>query len=212
MKVTLTDTSCSIPLTSKAVYIKIKYVGKALIIDKTPENYMLYEKDKCLYIMIFKKGLNDLQNLFDYEGKFNILNFRIFIHGQETQECKVDDLRYAFLTQNIQITAARFFILTEDMKKPQQKRVMKRTRLAKTKINNMYTANRFFIEKTGEPFHGFCHLHLEGKYKLRYMTGGTHTKTSKLLTLKNPKPPRLVYKDAITKNMLKNYTKKVLRS
>ena len=188
MNVILTETSCSIPYTEKVLQIKIKYAGKALIDDKTPNNYMLYEKDNCIYIQIFKKGKISLETLFNYEGKFNILYFYITTSGSEQKELKVKDLRYEFVTERITRNTEDLTVLTENMKKHKQTMFLKKLKLKKTKINNLYFKNRFFIQDTGELYTGFAHLHLDGPHKLHYMTGKTHTKNSKKLMDGYPVP------------------------
>ena len=160
--------------------VEIRYRGAITIYDKTADGFSLMAVNNGIIIFPTAPGDNVLTELFEYIGEFRITS--VIVADSNAENVPTSVKRVSDYAELLKTTAEKLTVISEDMKESDLsgKRVSKTT-IAKKTIPDQHTEN-FDGTLRGDMgiYSGYFHIHLD---PLKVMTGATHTKESKNLTL-----------------------------
>ena len=159
--------------------VEIYYRGAITITDKTSDAFAITHQKNG--ILIFPIGRGSLNELFDYEGEFNIIS--VYVVDSYGEKVTVSVNRYMDYSELLTSNSEDMTILSEEMSagyvvgtRPNK------TSLRQHIIPNLNTSdyNGVLYLEDGMEYNGYYHIHLEGSI----MTGREHTEDSQDLYIK----------------------------
>ena len=168
---------CTIENGIDSMSIMITYSGAIEIDDLTPDGYAITAKNDKIIIFPYQGTQLILSTLFKYIGTFKIVSAQAYGFDGEVSVRVQSVMDYSEL---INTTAENMTTVSEDLKAGHTyvKKVAKTT-LKQTIIPNLHTSDQtLFYLPDNTLYSGPYHVHILDQ---TIMTGGTHTKASRLL-------------------------------
>ena len=146
--------------------VEINFKGTVSIDDKTPNNYALMQKKNK--IIIFPYGeVENLSNLFDYQGEFKIIS--LIVADRNAERVSVSIQRVLDYSEFINSNSEDMTTKSEDLKQSFiSKRVISKPGVNKKFIEKLHTDNNVEVYKKSG-------LLYEGEFKISLEDGRTRT-------------------------------------
>ena len=168
--------------------IQISYShSDVYIVDKTPDSFVLINRNNG--IIVFPMGDGYLSDLFEYEGKLQILDVIVSDNNAKRIDATIHkNMDYAELlgtTESLTLNSEKM-----DAGYVRKKKIIKESKLQRI-IPNLKTSSQdgdLYLEN-GDLYEGEFHVHI---YSSISMTGKEHTEDSKELYIRRKKNNRLV--------------------